>query len=395
MNARPLATEKGYTLAELLVVLVIFGIVLTLTTASFNRIVLTSGQTIRSSETEIEGLIGLEVLRADLELAGFGLPWSFQNDIVYSEAASVSGTNKPPDPAPYNDAPNHSPRAIVSGDNVGFNHSDYLVLKGSALGSSDASRKTSYMTYGPVVRATKNGDTDLRLGSLDKAIALNATTRSGVGTRELVMNGAQFFFPFDSLGHLVQNSPAFLPKALNDNYLVYGLLDGDSSSDPAAPFNRADYYLFRPDDINSRCAPQTAVLYKGILNPGGSFQTLPLLECVADLQVVYGFTQDSRLNGTIDLHDDKVTGFSAAAATARDIRDQVREVRVYVLAHEGKMDRDYVYPKSTVPVGEFGHGSLFDLPAVIGAKCPARQPDCWKHYRWKVYTIVVNPKNLN
>lgn len=401
--------QDGYTLTELVVVLAIFGIVMTLTTTSFNRIVATSGQTIRSAESEIEGLIGLEVLRSDLELAGYGLPWAFQNSILYSEVnASVTPA------AQFNDAPGNPPRAIVSGNGIGFNGSDYLVLKGIPLGTSQSSRLSSYMTYGsstqPAVKAYKP-ETDLvqvpqcrdpDTGST--VIALNSTSKAGVLTKELVMDGASYSFCFvQDFEHI-----PFKPRTATDNYLVYGVAGGAASL--VAPFNRADYYIFRPepDQLSTRCAPNTGVLYKGVMNHGGvKLNTFPLLDCVADLQVIYGFTQDSRLDRTIDLHEDEVPDANGLKpsdgghTTAYDIRRQLREVRVYILAHEGKKDRTYVYPASTVKVGDFGHGkdvgrdtAPFDLKTVIGSGCPEQERDCWQHYRWKVYTIAVDPKNL-
>jgi len=82
---------------------------------------------------------------------------------------------------------------------------------------------------------------------------------------------------------------------------------------------------------------------------------------------------------------------NTATPTAADIRSQLREIRVYILAQEGSRDLLYTYPSSTVMVGEVlngvQRGRLFDLNARLGAD--------YKYYRWKVYTIVVRPKNLS
>jgi hypothetical protein len=47
------------------------------------------------------------------------------------------------------------------------------------------------------------------------------------------------------------------------------------------------------------------------------------------------------------------------------------------------MDRSYTYPNSSVRVGEPGiYGRDFDFAAMgIGN---------WQHYRWKLYTIIVD-----
>jgi hypothetical protein len=68
-------------------------------------------------------------------------------------------------------------------------------------------------------------------------------------------------------------------------------------------------------------------------------------------------------------------------------------VRVYILAQQGKKDPSYSFPDKEILVGEERYSSLGhtwkqdDLLAKFGAD--------WIHYRWKLYTIVVQPKNLD
>jgi hypothetical protein len=79
----------------------------------------------------------------------------------------------------------------------------------------------------------------------------------------------------------------------------------------------------------------------------------------------------------------------------------LREVRVYILAHEGQYDPTYEYGdpahpgSTTVSVGGT-EGRDFDLdswiPEVI---TPGTDDDEWKHYRWRVYTVVVSPEVLS
>jgi hypothetical protein len=64
----------------------------------------------------------------------------------------------------------------------------------------------------------------------------------------------------------------------------------------------------------------------------------------------------------------------------------VKEVRVYILSHEGQSDRAFKFASSMITVGEFGLGRTFNLSATIGLG--------WENYRWKVSTIVVKPRNL-
>jgi hypothetical protein len=97
------------------------------------------------------------------------------------------------------------------------------------------------------------------------------------------------------------------------------------------------------------------------------------------MQVIYRLDTDN--NGTIDSTVNDISAF-----TAQQIRDQVKEVRVYILSHEGERDRSFRYRNSTITVGEFGIGRTFNLSATIGST--------WANYRWKVSTLVVKPRNL-
>ncbi len=101
--------HDGFTLIELMIAMVVFMFVIVAATGIFIPLVSQFKQQSKITETNIEGIVGLELLRGDLEQAGFGLPLYFQDDtkINYAEAAN--------DPAnKYNDVPADAPRAIVS-----------------------------------------------------------------------------------------------------------------------------------------------------------------------------------------------------------------------------------------------------------------------------------------
>ena len=195
----------------------------------------------------------------------------------------------------------------------------------------------------------------------------------------MVGSTGAFFTTFGNYSTLTQ------PHQDGDSFEVYGVDSGDL----IMPFNRADFFVMTPpagagsSGMPADCAPHTGVLYKSTLNHSdGSFTQMPLLDCVADLQVVFGL--DTSGAGFINSHT------SVPLDSARNIRSQLREIRVYLLAQEGKKDSGYSYPSATVTVGEsFGgtvQGRIFDLQSLIGSG--------WQNYRWKVYTIVVRPMNL-
>ncbi len=112
------------------------------------------------------------------------------------------------------------------------------------------------------------------------------------------------------------------------------------------PFNRADYYVSTSVTRPGRCAPGTGILMKAVVNQldgGFSGSSLPLLDCVADMQVVTYL--DTDLNGQAETPS---TGLSVAAGpgAAQTIRDQLKEVRVYILAHEGQRDTSYTHTQT-------------------------------------------------
>jgi len=365
--------NRGFSLVELIVVMTIFLIVIMATSNAFNTLVSHSIQQTKIAESQTGGIIGLEMMRVDLEHAGYGLPWSFPITPVYTEPDLGTGLS---------DASTGGvPRAVHTGDNQGPAGSDRLVIRSTVAGMDATAKKWTYATYSSVGSVLKKWNTAEDLAAGENVIVVRATNVDGVQGKQLVMKSASEFFTTYPL-----NVDEFRPQAPSDLYLVYGLQP--SAVVPKRPFNRVDYYLATPDKpgkIPQSCASNTYTLYKGIVGHDGNVTPYPLLDCVADMQVIFGV--DTNGDGEVDDHVNAIVGAGGVAASAQEIREQVKEVRVYILAQEGKMDRSFNYPTQKVRVGDFASdlGSEFDL-AGIGAD--------WQHYRWRLYTVVVNPKNL-
>ena len=132
----------------------------------------------------------------------------------------------------------------------------------------------------------------------------------------------------------------------------------------------------------SRCAPNTGILYKAMVNhSNGGLTELPLLDCVADMQLVFAMDQDDDPT-TFDTYGDLPT------LTAEQVRTRVKEVRVYILAHEGQSDTFYTYPNATITLTDPDAGlqNTIDLNNLSGST--------YVNYRWKIYTMVIKPFNL-
>lgn len=393
------ADNRGYSLIELLVVMGIFLTVMMITSSTFKTIVTHSSQQSKMVETQIEGIVGLEVLRADLQQAGFGLPWTFQNTIAttaYLEAdmdANMPQSGFWPSGDPdlnFNDAPAGIPRAIQSG-NTNFNKdsdnngSKFIVIKATTAATNDAARKWTSVTFQDGTKSPPRvwSDPDRNLAASDRVIVVKNNLNTTPPTRQLMVNSGNFFTTFGLYSTMTMDHRD------GDTFQVYGLSKGNLRM----PFNRADYFIMKPtSNMPQGCAPNTGVLYKYNVSQssGGYDPKIPLLDCVADMQIVYGLDTDG--SGRVNLHT------TTAPATAADQRAQIKELRVYVLAQEGKADRTFRYPSPTIDVGESFDGGAtvsgrrFDLQAQI-------PPDnlkgiYWYNYRWKVYTIVVRPLNL-
>jgi hypothetical protein len=185
---------------------------------------------------------------------------------------------------------------------------------------------------------------------------------------------------------LANFAPPATPNDPNGvRYLVYGLNLNDTIS---RPFNRTDYFILTTN-VPSHCAPGTGVLEKATLNQGGTgFTFFPIVDCVADFQIVYHLDTDEDGGSDTEVNADGLNGL-----TAEQIRDRVKEIRCYILTHEGGLDRSYTYPNDTINVGEIDtdgttllFGRNFDLSEDIAGN--------WANYRWKVVSMTVAPKNL-
>ena len=146
--------QKGVSFIELLIVMTLVVIVLTMNTDTFGVIFRQSRQQTQTVGAQMDRVVGLEILRTDLEHAGFGLPWSFQGTINYSEAAASPQST-------YNDAASNPPRALVSGNDpttFTLNNSDYLVIKSTIVGTSEASQRWTYIIGGQQPHAWGSND---------------------------------------------------------------------------------------------------------------------------------------------------------------------------------------------------------------------------------------------
>ncbi len=340
--------RKGFTLIELMITMLIAVIVLGGAASLFGTVLTLYKQQGKIAEAGMDRLVGLEILRKDIEHAGYGLPWGFQSGIAYNEAASGL----------LNDAPSSVPRAILASTNTGLNGSDRLIIKSARVGKDETGTHWALLSPGGVTRTWTPDPPFVNLRNTDRVTVLTMGVTDDT-RRSLVFSGANWYTTF-------LNRASFAPTNPGETRVIYGI---DNSTNLRMPFNRAEYYIdsaLRPE----RCAPNTGVLVKSVVRQSdGTLDTpLPLLDCVADIQVM--FDRDIDNNGAIEDSDDDITLLSAD-----QIRDQLKTVRVVILAHEGQRDPAYTHPTSSMVVA--GHPVAVDV-----------------RYRWRLYTLTVDPISM-
>ncbi|RNC69864.1 MAG: prepilin-type N-terminal cleavage/methylation domain-containing protein [Desulfuromonadales bacterium] len=394
--------KEGFSLVELIVVMAIFVIVIGISGTAFNSLLSHSARESKSVESQITDIIGLELMRVDVEHAGYGLPWSFPTaTFCYAEAASsadtpVTGLN----PLNYNDgticpAASTPPRALVAANNAGFNNSDYLVIKSTSVAKNIASPKWGYVTDAGVKKTWADAADNLQPGERVIVISPSFVTP---GDMRLVTSGSNFFANYSSTPGNANHLRNFYPTELNQKFLIYGV---NPTTDLRMPFNRADFYIKSPASAvehSQRCAPNTGVLYKATLShtDGTLTDELPLLDCVADMQIIFkldmnadgvtGTTSNANGSSVTSSEGATIATVQAALDSAAQIRQSLKEVEIHVLTHEGGKDRNYSYPNTSITLHSASYGKTFDLSATIGGD--------WRNYRWKVYTLVMKPKNM-
>lgn len=390
-------------MVELIVVMAMFVIIIGVTGDTFSRIMSQSSMQSKLAVSNIEGIVSLEMMRKDLGSAGFGLPWAFDDSsLTYKEVDPGAG-DREKIAAAYNATPGSEdqslvPLAVSGGNNVTLapsedptkliEGSDYLVVRSTSVGSSSAAQLWSFLNYTGMSKPTSltpQSWTQDNLKSSDWVVVVKVGLTSSF-SKELVTNSGAF-----TTQYTVTNLNFYAPDQSKVTNYIYGV---SSTEQPRMPFNRADYYVRIPaigeeNHLPQRCAPNTGILYKALVKHSdgtvsSAASELPLLDCVADMQVVYILESSSTGQTT---ETDSLAGLSA-----KEIRDQLRSIQVYILSHEGGKDTFYTYPNEKIAVGPSadgltsGVGRSFDLKETIKTG--------WERYRWKVYRFSVNPANL-
>jgi prepilin-type N-terminal cleavage/methylation domain-containing protein len=406
--------NQGFTIIELMVVMSVFIIVLLITAGTFNTILTKTRVIFGSEESNIEGIVGLEMLRHDLQQAGFGLITDGDSVPAYSEAGNAPYSV-------YNDTPNKVPRALVTDNELKIDNSapgsnvtaDYIVIKGTTVGRTKASQRWTYITDSGLPKRWGSNDFEDRS---DKLVAVEQAydkANNQISRRLVRKSGNDYAFSYYASGAFrdQSGSPAsnYYTPTGSDRYYLYGITsDSDTNFALRAPFNRTDYFVRRTNgSIPSSCSTSTGVLYKATMNHdnSGSFNMIPILDCVADMQIVLGWTTASDpenhpeaniftdADGSTVSDTSQLNGLSISniMGSAKQVRRRLRLIKVYILVQDGGRDLNFTNTNSAMVVGDPG---LASLTKTVDLTKDDDVDGHYLHYRWELYRIVVKPKNL-
>lgn len=390
-----MSDQRGMTLVELMVSLAIVMLIVATASAAYIKLLLSYKSHSSISESYMSNLTGLELLRYDIEMAGYGLP-SNTTAIAYTEAASAhyGADANLPDPSTLNDTANPAPRAFVVAKSANANNSDILAIKSTLANLNTTSKKWSIVTSAPAA-----SDASLTVGPKVKlwgVTALDPVMDFTTGDNFIVLdnNGVlqsvfgTWCFSFNASAPYTgyyKDATAIAPGAGADTvYYVYGL--DNSAGSHVMPFNRVDYFL--APTANKSCAdyPNAFALYRGVVNQADGSITSPapvLIDCVKDFEVAFGVNPTgNQIVWQSDLNQ------AGVAMTAAQIQQNLRELRIYVIYQEGAgkltPTPDFKFSGSFTPGTDIGLN-------LNGTWTPAGQD---VYYHWKMAEMDVKPVNL-
>lgn len=403
MNRNP----AGFTLIEMIVVIAVFSFVLMIVGVTFKNVMGTSRISFGSEQSNIEGVVGLEMLRHDLQQTGFGLFTDEDSAPVYAEALSAPYTT-------YNDA-GSVPRALVTGNDVNLGDdalilagTDHFAIKGTTVSRDQAAQLWSYITDSGLPRRWNTGNFVYGPKFKDVVIAVDQRydRTNGQIFRKLIKTSTdKYAFTYNYPGKFkddVGNEVDDYQPPLGKRFYIYGVNRSDNGDGTLrAPFNRTDYLIRQiPNAAPTSCSPDTGILYKMTMeHANGSFTAVPILDCVADMQLVLGW--NTAAEPGVDPENivfSNADGTTVSGASTLDIPDILTKpgeiqkrlslIKVYILAQDGVRDMNFINTNNQMVVGDPDIGEA-PLTKTVDLTVPGKV-----NYRWKLYRIIVKPKNL-
>lgn len=338
--------RRGATLVELLITIVISLVVLSAVYLTYIKLFKGFKTGTVSQITELQKAAGSEIVRLDVEHAGFGIAYMDKDHYRPIEWSSANRT-----------LTIRSTLNLTSQPTVGW----ALVNCNSGTGT---------ISHSEILSGSKPYVVFL---TLDKKFVANSNSK---------------FVP-DSAGNIA--CPSYngylLVFPYSDNATGTGCCVEDNSTTACSTYqecNKITYRLSKTQNL-SYCNPST----KNLLRAVGKSNGTPIINCVNDFNV--RFTFDINNDGQIEPNERDANIGNLSVYSAEDIGKRLKEVHIFALHQVGKYNPDYKFTNYKMVNGT----AYVEVPLENGDTLNLKLPNKFKHYKWEVLNMSVEPMDIN
>ncbi|WP_457643927.1 PilW family protein [Persephonella sp.] len=333
--------NRGLSILELLVSMVIFIVIMGAVYVTYIKLLKGFRGESTKVETQIEKLVGAEIIRLDLEHVGYGissnetapiLEWN-PDDKILTLRSTLNNTRK---------------------ETIGWFMVDCSATCTVISRSFPEPDRSYYVFY---------------IDAIDK-------TAKGTGKVNIDMNGNVSF---------TTTPPAGGSGRLIGFPITEEVYNGTANGCETGYCNIVKYALSSANLLD-KCNPNTYNLLRrvgaeALNNTGGD----PILNCVADYTVT--FDLDTNNDGAIDTVGSTVPALDTDGdgIDNTEIRNQLKRINFYLLIQEGGYQRDFNFT-NVVSCGGNTCINGIDVDLVL--------PVDYQHYNWKVVKLSVKPMDL-
>ncbi len=277
--------KKGFTITELLVTLFIIGIVLSAAYITYIRLLKGFKSEKEKIASQIENLVGLEILRLDLEHIGYGIPKEETKKLIEWDGSKL----------------------ILRSTLNNTNKSTLGYLVGKCTSSQ------INITYDGREDKTNNYVTILQD---DKSFFDKGTISSNIINSSKSCTSGNIYIAFPVRKKVYNGSSNDCQKGLCER-ITYSLTDSN---------------------LPDRCNVNTKKLIRrvGRGNTGGE----TVLSCIADWKITFDIDKNS--DGKIDSSEENLDDYSLLSDNTT-IRKKLKLINVYMLVQEGRYDPNFEY----------------------------------------------------
>ncbi len=342
--------RRGFTLIELLVTFLIVSGALTIAYIAYINVIKGFKHQSKLVETQIETEIGIELMRLDIEHAGYGI-----------------GEDQVALPVEQ--------RTVASSDTLYPSKVEFTVRS--------VMNNTNQATVGWALVDCSTGFSQV---AGDVIPANSEVVYLGAGNRIFIANGLFGTCP----------GTGFYVAVPYDAGVASGC-----GTDPTDQYCNAISYILSADQNLTTCHPNT----RNLLRRVGAGTGFPVLNCVADWWVTYDIDRDG--DGAVDVYDGAFNSTTTSddldldndgVVTADEVRVGLKKVNVYILVQEGRRDPEFTF-RNTVACTSSASGMTVASGRCVRVDTGAGSVDLglpvdFANYRWKVVKLFVKPLNL-